>query len=83
LTKLFATFLERPEPHVLAPQHEQIEGVKHGQWRSPTEALKKVERRLAVFVECHDLTVNYGVVRQVRDRFRNSRKPAGEIFLIA
>src|SRR5262245_56743028 len=82
LAKLSATFFQRAEPHVLAAQHQQIEGIEHYRWRSAAEALKKVERRPAALVQGNDLAVNDSVVWQVHDRLRNSWKAAGEVFLI-
>jgi hypothetical protein len=45
--------------------------------------LKDVKRRNPVFVKRNDLAVDNGVEWQVHDCFRDGRKAAGEIFLIA
>jgi hypothetical protein len=81
-TKLFAAVVEAPSPHILAPQHEQVECVEH-YCTDVAEALKQIERRLAAFVERHNLAVYDSVAREFRDALHYPWKPAGEILLIA
>jgi hypothetical protein len=75
-------FFERPEPHILASQHEQVEDVYDGgRWHF--NALEQVERGLASFVKRDDSSIYHGVVRQLADRFDHAGKAADEVSLVA
>jgi len=50
LAKLVAAIIEGPEPRVLTPQHEQVQRIEHYCW-GVVEPLKRIEQRLAIFVE--------------------------------
>jgi hypothetical protein len=70
-------------PEVLAAEHHEVEHVVHDRrWRRAV-VLKRIERRTALLVERHQLTVNHCVVGKPFQRLHNCGVPGVEVVVIA